>query len=159
MRPNLVSVFTGTILVLYVTSVSGCGGADDGLQRVSVSGSVTLNGEPVPNGVIRFAPTAETQGPMASAMISDGRYQIPQNQGPVAGEYEVRVQAYADPNAESPAPSVPSGTDKLGPKMSNNNADVTGNNSSTKKPAPVETKQTFKATIPESPSFEQDFAL
>jgi len=156
MRLNLVSVLIGTAFVLFVTATSGCGDAGDGLERVSVSGSVTLNGEPVPHGVIRFAPSAETEGPMASAMITDGQYQINQDQGPVPGEYEVRVHAYSDPNASS---SAPSGNTKLGPKISDDDSAPDNNQVPTTKVAPVETKQTFEATIPKASSFEKDFAL
>lgn len=152
MRPEFVSVLMGILLVLLVATTSGCGDGD-GLARVAVHGAVTLNGEPVPNGVIRFAPSAQTQGPIASAMITDGEYEIPQDQGPVAGEYEVRVQAYDDPNSN---PVVPSGNDKLGPKNSSDNA---GNSSPASNPEPVETKRTFNLLIPATSSFDKNFEL
>ena len=97
---------------------------------------------------------------MANTMITDGRYDIPGDQGPVAGEYEVQVQAYEDPNAAS-APTTPAqpavASDKLGPKTS---PDDSNNGASPVVPqAPKESKQTFNVTIPELSSFEQDFAL
>lgn len=159
MRPKLVSILTGTILILFATGISGCGGGGDGLERVAVNGAVTLNGEPVPNGVIRFAPSAGTTGPMASAMITDGQYQIPREQGPVAGSYEVRIHAYADPNVKSTAETEPAGETKLGPKISNTDADANAGNAQPAASAPIETRQTFEATIPESSSYERDFAL
>lgn len=155
MRPNLFSVLIGTCFVLLAVSAAGCSGGD-GLGRVAVKGSVTLNGEPVPNGVVRFKPAAGTEGPMANTMITDGQYEIPQDQGPVAGEYEVRVQAYEDPNATTTT-SEAVASDKLSPRTS---SDDPGNGSGPAVPqSPKESERTFKVTIPELSSFEQDFAL
>jgi hypothetical protein len=158
MHPNLVPSRTrmGSVFVLLAVAAAGCGGRGDGLER----GSVTINGEPVANGVVRFRPAQGTEGPMASTMITDGRYDIPGDQGPVAGEYEVQVQAYEDPSAAS-APTTPArpavASDKLGPKTS---SDDSGNETAPGVPqAPKESKRTFNVTIPELSSFEQDFAL
>ena len=144
--------------VLGVAAASGCGGGDD-LARVAISGSVTISGEPVPNGVVRFAPVEGTNGPMASSMITDGRYQVPRDQGPVAGNYEARVHAYDDPNTATPPsaarPAVPS--DKLGPKTSSDGPEEAAAPAVTQ--VPKESKRTFSVTIPELSSFEQDFAL
>lgn len=155
MRPNLVSISVSTFFVLVAVSAAGCGGGD-GLARVAISGSVTVGGEPVPNGVVRFKPAEGTEGPMANTMITDGRYDIPAEQGPVAGNYTAQVQAYQDPNAASAAPAAVA-SDKLGPKTSSDDLD--------EEPAPAvpqapkESKRTFNVTIPELSSFEQDFAL
>lgn len=158
MRPNLVSTPTGAVLALLAASVAGCGGGD-GLERVAVSGSVTIGGEPVPNGVVRFKPAAGTEGPMANTMITDGQYNIPGDQGPVAGNYEVQVQAYEDPSAAAPTstarPAVAS--DKLGAKISSDDADTQTTPSVPQ--APKESKRTFNVTVPELSLFEQDFAL
>lgn len=159
MRPNLISISIVSFFVLLAVSAAGCGGGD-GLGRVAVKGSITLNGDPVPNGVIRFKPAAGTEGPMANTMITDGQYGIPKDQGPVAGEYEVRVQAYADPNATTTTTEpvrAAVASDKLNSKTS---PDDPGNGSAPAVPqSPEESQRTFNVTIPELPSFEQDFAL
>lgn len=159
MRPNLVSTPTGAVLALLAASVAGCGGGD-GLERVAVSGSVTIGGEPVPNGVVRFKPAAGTEGPMANTMISDGQYNIPGDQGPIAGNYEVQVQPYEDPNAAA-APATTTrpaiASDKLGAKISSDDADSQTTPAAPQ--APKESKRTFNVTIPELSAFEQDFAL
>jgi hypothetical protein len=158
MRADFVSKLTSIVLILGAVLISGCGGGD-GLERVALSGSVTLNGEPVPNGVVRFAPAAGTEGPMASAMITDGRYQVPRDVGPVAGNYEARIHAYQDPNSatKTSAAQPAIASDKLGPKIS---SDDPGEDDSPAAPqAPNESKRTFNVTIPELSSFEQDFAL
>ena len=158
MRPNFVSTLIGAVLVLLAVSAAGCGGGD-GLERVAVSGSVTIGGEPVPNGVVRFKPAAGTEGPMANTMITNGQYDIPGDQGPIAGDYEVQVQAYEDPNSTTPTttarPAVAS--DKLGAKISSDDIDIP--TAPAVPQAPKESKRTFNVTIPELSSFEQDFAL
>lgn len=160
MRPNLVSIFVSIFFVLVAVSAAGCSGGD-GLARVAVSGSVTIAGEPVPNGVVRFKPAEGTEGPMANTMITDGRYDIPADQGPVAGNYTAHVQAYQYPNTESAAPAAVArpavASDKLGPKTSSD--DLPEEAAPAVPQAPKESKRTFNVTIPELSSFEQDFAL
>ena len=158
MRPNLVSTLIGAFFLLLAATVAGCGGGD-GLERVAVSGSVTINGEPVPNGVVRFKPAAGTEGPMANTMITDGQYDISSDQGPVPGNYDVQVLAYEDPNAAAEPTTVRPAiaSDKLGPKTSSD--DLDNGAASVVPQAPKESKRTFNITIPELSSFEQDFAL
>ena len=147
MRPNLVYSRIGSAFVLLAVAAAGCG-------------SVTMNGEPVPNGVVRFRPAEGTEGPMANTMITDGRYDIPGTHGPVPGNYDVQVLAYEDPGSAAPSttsarPAVAS--DKLGPKTSTDDSDSEAVPVAPQ--APNESKRTFNVTIPELPSFEQDFAL
>lgn len=159
MRSDLASILIAVASVVSAGSIVGCGGGD-GLERVAVSGSVTIAGEPVPNGVVRFRPVGETQGPMANTMITNGRYGIPQDQGPVAGNYEVRVQAYEDPGAAgnssaSSSPAAPS--DKLKQKLPSD--DAIQDDLEQEAEASKESNRTFSVTIPQLPSFQQDFAL
>ncbi|NQV29031.1 MAG: hypothetical protein HQ518_32150 [Rhodopirellula sp.] len=157
MRPNLVSSLIGTVFALMALTAAGCGGGD-GLNRVAVSGSVTLDGKAAPHGIIRFVPAPGTEGPVANTMISNGQYNIPRDQGPVPGNYEVRVHAYEDPNADSiaypTARMAPIGDDQTATK--NPLAEVKGDHSTA---ASSNMKQTFNITIPELSSFAQDFAL
>ena len=57
----------------------------DGPQRVAVEGRITLDGEPVENGVIVF-----TGGRQAGGTIVNGTYEIKESQGPEAGVNKVR---------------------------------------------------------------------
>lgn len=158
MRPNLVSTLIVAGFPLLAASLTGCGSSGDSLERVAVSGSVTLNGKAAQHGIIRFLPAAGTEGPAANTNISNGQYNIPRDKGPVAGNYEVRVHAYDDPNADHiayPKPRIESTADG---KFASKNplAKAEGDRDAA---APSEAKKTFNITIPKLSSFEQEFAL
>lgn len=73
---------------------SGCGGSEDPLGRIAVTGTVTLDGQPVSNGTIRFAPMEGAKhATVAGATIIDGLYKIAQEQGLPPGTYKVVVSA------------------------------------------------------------------
>jgi hypothetical protein len=87
---------TAFLLALSVTLLSsGCG--DDAGGRRAVSGTVTLKGNPVAEGMIDFIPAAgPTKGSRytkSGAVIKDGQYTIPKNQGLMPGEYKVSISA------------------------------------------------------------------
>ncbi|QDS87063.1 hypothetical protein EC9_12390 [Rosistilla ulvae] len=73
-----------------VTILPGCG-SQGGIQRASVEGNVTVDGEPVDVGSITFVPTGETKGPATGGKIVDGEYAIESSGGPVPGEYLVQI--------------------------------------------------------------------
>jgi hypothetical protein len=83
-------------LVLFA-AVLPAGGCDDpgGLQ--TVSGMVTLKGKPVEMGMIEFIPvaaaSADTTYTKSGAVIENGRYDIPKQQGLVPGRYKVSISA------------------------------------------------------------------
>jgi hypothetical protein len=70
--------------------LAGCGG--DGVPRAAVSGNVTLDGQPLEEGVILFTPLGK--GPSAGGDIKQGKYQLPQDKGPGPGSYRVEIRAY-----------------------------------------------------------------
>ncbi len=86
----------------------GCGEADP-LNRQSVSGSVTLDGQPLKQGAISFSPAAggETGG---GAAIAGGSYTMSREHGLPPGKYVVRINSAeggsADPN-EPPGDVAP----------------------------------------------------
>jgi hypothetical protein len=83
----------GLWLVLAIAAAAtGCGG-DEGPPRVAVSGVVSLDGQPLPSGQIRFIPTGETKGPAAAGTIENGAYQLPQSEGPILGTHRVEIEA------------------------------------------------------------------
>jgi hypothetical protein len=91
-QPRIVSILATLTAVLFIV---GCGGpaAVDG--RYGVSGTVTLDGEPLNNGTISFSPTAQS-GRGSGSVIRDSRYEIPADKGMNVGEYFVRINAAED---------------------------------------------------------------
>jgi hypothetical protein len=79
-------------LVAAFTFLSvGCGGKE-GPGRMGVRGAVQFDNAPLASGRILFVPEPPTQGPVASAVIVDGAYQIPAEQGVVAGKHSVQIE-------------------------------------------------------------------
>jgi len=79
-------------LLLMVGSFCGCS-AEDGPELGRVSGTVTLDGEPVPNVIVNFEPSS---GGRASFAITDdnGRYQLrftSKRKGALPGKHHVRI--------------------------------------------------------------------
>jgi hypothetical protein len=70
-------------LVLGLLFFAGCGASE------SVSGIVTVDGQPLPKGRIRFIPREGTPGPDAGDDIVEGKYHI--TKGLQQGEYRVEI--------------------------------------------------------------------
>ena len=86
--------------------LAGCGGKATykGPQRAAVSGTVSLDDQPVTGGTITFKPL-DAEGRTASAMIQDGRYDIPEEKGPNPGKYRVEItwdKPLGPPNEDNP---------------------------------------------------------
>mgnify|MGYP001236411468 CR=1 FL=1 len=77
----------------------GCGEKNE-LGRLRVTGSVTLDGKPLDQGTIEFAPTGET-GVSGGAMITDGEYEIPGDRGLPPGTYTVRISSADEKSGEA----------------------------------------------------------
>ena len=79
--------------LLLLGSCAGCGGPHESY----VTGTVTIDGTPLPNGTVMFQPVG--QGPITASNIeSDGSFRVKTgaNQGLASGEYIVTVQALSD---------------------------------------------------------------
>jgi|EndMetStandDraft_5_1072996.scaffolds.fasta_scaffold81103_2 hypothetical protein len=75
-------------------AICGCGGGPpDAQPRIAVSGTITLDGQPLNNAVIRFVPLAEVKGPKASVAVTAGRFDLPAYAGPVAGPHRVEIES------------------------------------------------------------------
>lgn len=85
--PNLRSWIVLAFICLFCC---GCSQDADGLQ--AVSGTVNVDGVPVQTGSIRFEPT-EGQASFSGAMILDGKYTVPRDNGLLAGKYRVAITA------------------------------------------------------------------
>lgn len=77
-------------LWLFATT-SGCGTNGSKWSRVHVTGTVTYEGQPVPDGSITLRPAAGTAGPAAGAAIVNGDYEIPEGDGPALGTYQATI--------------------------------------------------------------------
>lgn len=78
------------VLALAAFTV-GCG-SSGGVARTGVSGEVTLDGKPVPFGSVQFIPVGAASGPMASAQVTDGRFELSAADGPVIGQLRVEIR-------------------------------------------------------------------
>jgi hypothetical protein len=103
------TIFRPTSLALFaavcVLSVSGCGGGE---RVVSVSGTVTHNGQPVPGIVVSFVPQSVTEtGVSTGETDQDGKYSLTVvksgSSGAVVGKHKVWI---------SPPREAPSASDK-----------------------------------------------
>jgi hypothetical protein len=75
-----------------LTVLAGCSGS--GLDKVVVHGEVSYNGEPIPNGQIRFTPVDGTKGPVSGGVIKDGLYVAEGMGGVPVGSHRVEIRAY-----------------------------------------------------------------
>jgi hypothetical protein len=69
--------------------LAGCGG--QGPLRLQLQGTVTLDGQPLPDGAISFLPVSGENGVAAGGAIAAGRYLIKAGGGPTPGEYRVEI--------------------------------------------------------------------
>lgn len=67
----------------------GCG---SGENYQPISGSVTVDGQPLDSGVITLYP--EGEGTTVGGEITDGKFSLPQEGGPIPGEYRVEIVAF-----------------------------------------------------------------
>jgi hypothetical protein len=111
----------------------GCSESGDELPRESVSGTVTLDGQPLADGAIQFSPIAGGTGPTPTisggATIQDGRFAVPRETGLVPGNYKVAINASAGtPKAltkMAPTPKVPLILKELIPAKFNARSELT----------------------------------
>ncbi|SFI37695.1 hypothetical protein [Planctomicrobium piriforme] len=81
-----------SLLVALMLCLAGCGKAEDGYQRYTVSGTVNLDGKPLETGEIVFYPRKE--GPVVSgAPIQNGKFSLPESTGLTAGGYRVAIKS------------------------------------------------------------------
>lgn len=81
------SQIANCLACLLLVAVIGCG--EDTGGRVAISGDVTLDGQPLDQGVIEII--AIDGSSQSGAMIRDGSFSIPAMKGLKPGEYQVRI--------------------------------------------------------------------
>jgi hypothetical protein len=77
-------------MILFLAATVGCD-SGDGLNRQAISGTVTLDGQPLSSGNILFEPRTNESGTAVGARIQQGAFAISRQQGPVPGPYRVRI--------------------------------------------------------------------
>ncbi len=92
------------LAVLFAVSwAAGCGGGDK-IERMPLSGTVTIDGQPVVYGTLDFVPDTgkSHSGPQGSAVIENGKYTTEKGgAGVVKGPHLVHITALAEaPNRE-----------------------------------------------------------
>lgn len=75
-------------------ALAGCGPQYSGQKQFPLAGQVTFDGEPIDLGSISFIPaggdsTGQTRA--SGGVITDGKYNIPEEQGASAGTYRVEI--------------------------------------------------------------------
>ncbi len=78
-------------ICIVIATCFGCG--KNGPRRAAASGDVTLDGQPIEEGVIQFLPVEGTIGPETGGVITKGHYDIPRLRGPVVGKNRVELRA------------------------------------------------------------------
>jgi len=79
-----------SLLLGVVATSLGCGNSS---SRGAVRGSVTLDGMPLDDATITFAPEAAGQDKAAWTMTKQGKYSIPAVTGPAVGPSRVEIRA------------------------------------------------------------------
>ena len=82
------SSFWLPMLLSLACGIVGCGS-----DTCSLTGQVTFDGQPIPDGNIRLDPIEGATGPGGSAKIANGTYEIPEGNGMLAGKHRVLISA------------------------------------------------------------------
>ncbi|REJ72344.1 MAG: hypothetical protein DWQ34_04520 [Planctomycetota bacterium] len=85
------------VLPALLALLPGCAGPQtEALPRAGVRGTVTLDGAPLEEGIIRFVPIEETRGPKTSVPIAEGRFEVDEEFGPLVGSHRVEIESTDD---------------------------------------------------------------
>jgi hypothetical protein len=88
---RVVALILGSAVTLAAGLDRGCAPADFSRRR-AISGSVTLDGQPLGDGVILLEPPMPYQmGTAVGATIRGGSFAIPRDRGPMPDTYRVRI--------------------------------------------------------------------
>jgi len=104
-RPRRAAAAAATVLLL----AAGCGGS----PRRAVEGRVTVDGQPLAEGQVTFRPQPGTPGPTSGAEIRQGRFSIPRDKGPFAGELRVEITAWRKTGVKRYDPDLAEGEVEL----------------------------------------------
>ncbi len=88
------TAFKSIVSLAAVLMLSGCYGDTNGPKRLPVSGTVTVNDEPLEVARIEFHPSSGdlVNSPTAFGYVKEGKYEITEHAGTVIGPHEVIVR-------------------------------------------------------------------
>jgi hypothetical protein len=89
------SILPSSLIALQLLGFAGCGDDAGGPPREALSGTVNLDGRPLPDGVIQLIPTSAREGTVGGASIKDGTFSIDRREGLAPGEYRVVINSRA----------------------------------------------------------------
>ena len=81
-------------IILLATLLVVCPGCGDSGGRAGLTGIVTFDEKPVPEGSIEFHPIQGTKGPSSGGQIADGEFEIVPRDGLFPGTFQVSITAY-----------------------------------------------------------------
>jgi hypothetical protein len=94
--------FTSLLVVAAFGVAAGCSGATDDFPREPVSGTVTLDGQPLANGTITFSPTGASHDGEGMGgggdTIKNGKFSLGRDVGLLPGTYNVAIYASDKPS-------------------------------------------------------------
>jgi len=100
-------ILQGLLLCSAAATLVLLSGCSD--KRAEVSGTVQLDGQPVPDGRIDFIPVEGTKGPGTGAPIKDGHYHIAKKDGVVVGKNRVELRTFRKTGEQIQDPNAPQG--------------------------------------------------
>jgi hypothetical protein len=104
MQPTVLSIAT-LILALGLAGCSGTGSPLDDL--VAVTGTITIDGQPLSHGTVAFSPVDQEGGHVATGEIKDGKFTMvtsASSPGVVYGDYKVRIVS-VEQSTQGPLPA------------------------------------------------------
>jgi hypothetical protein len=90
--------------------IAGCGAQlADAPKTVPVSGTVTVDGQPIAGATVRFLPTSNDRHGAAGTTDDKGHYQlyVGNNPGAMPGDYKVTIQYYVNKKDGTPVVITP----------------------------------------------------
>lgn len=97
--PSVKMMFSFTAL-LSISLMLGCGSSG----RLSISGDVTLDGQPVPKATLSFVAQSGTDSPTGMGSVEDGTFNIDSTMGVKPGNFRVTLRM---PPGERSGPMEP----------------------------------------------------
>ncbi|ODU01246.1 MAG: hypothetical protein ABS79_02025 [Planctomycetes bacterium SCN 63-9] len=149
-------------VILVLGMLQGCGSGDN-LPREPISGTVSLDGEPLESGNITFTPASNTETSAASAAItsiSEGRFSLDAAVGLVPGKYVVIISSPVAGKPAAPAKSRRSAPG-VADTVSGTGADDAVEEPPTREIIPIKynTQSTLKADVTKGGPNQFEFSL